>query len=241
MKTCSKCNTTKTLSEFYTHKGTKDGYRPECKTCVIRRSSTWAAEHVEHNKVRQQHHRENNLEAYKERDRLYYIKNKDKRNAYSRLQYQLHRDTRREYNRVYRNNNIEKCREACREYYRKNKAVVNKQRVAYMNRRRKTDTLFYLRTLLRISTSRLSRKSKLLIGCSWEQLNQHLGPKPCADAHLDHICPLSQAQTEEELQKLNHYSNLQWLSASENLKKSDKRTVKGVILCMALLNRDWID
>jgi hypothetical protein len=42
------------------------------------------------------------------------------------------------------------------------------------------------------------------------------------DWHLDHIIPLCEAKTEEELFKLNHYTNLQPLWAEDNLKKNRK-------------------
>ena len=40
--------------------------------------------------------------------------------------------------------------------------------------------------------------------------------------HIDHIKPLSQAKTEEEVLKLCKYTNLQLLKAQDNLKKQDK-------------------
>jgi hypothetical protein len=40
--------------------------------------------------------------------------------------------------------------------------------------------------------------------------------------HIDHIIPLSSANSEEELYKLCHYTNLQPLWAEENIKKSNK-------------------
>jgi hypothetical protein len=43
--------------------------------------------------------------------------------------------------------------------------------------------------------------------------------------HLDHVVPMSLAQTEEEAILLNHYSNYQLLSVDENLAKSN-RSVK---------------
>ena len=40
--------------------------------------------------------------------------------------------------------------------------------------------------------------------------------------HFDHIIPVSSAKSEEELIRLNHYSNFQPLWAEENLSKSNK-------------------
>ena len=40
--------------------------------------------------------------------------------------------------------------------------------------------------------------------------------------HFDHIIPISSAQTEEEVIKLNHYTNFQPLWAEDNLRKSNK-------------------
>jgi len=40
--------------------------------------------------------------------------------------------------------------------------------------------------------------------------------------HIDHIIPLVTAKTEEDVIKLNHYSNLQYLFAEDNLEKGAK-------------------
>ena len=39
---------------------------------------------------------------------------------------------------------------------------------------------------------------------------------------IDHIIPISSAKTENEIIKLNHYTNLQPLWKSDNRKKSNK-------------------
>lgn len=41
--------------------------------------------------------------------------------------------------------------------------------------------------------------------------------------HLDHKIPISSAKTEEEIIKLNHYTNFQLLKSDENLRKSNNR------------------
>ena len=65
--------------------------------------------------------------------------------------------------------------------------------------------------------------------------------KPEGNIHLDHICPCAQAQNEEELIKLQHYSNFQWLPAEDNLKKYDSKTPDAEQKCIELLNREWIE
>ena len=39
---------------------------------------------------------------------------------------------------------------------------------------------------------------------------------------LDHIVPISSAKTEDDIYKLNHYSNLRPLCSKKNLEKSNK-------------------
>jgi len=79
-----------------------------------------------------------------------------------------------------------------------------------------------------------------MLGCSYAKLMEHLGPKPTEDAHIDHICPCAQAQDEEELIKLQYYTNLRWMPAKENLSKGCKRTKEAEEMCRSLLHREWI-
>lgn len=69
-----------------------------------------------------------------------------------------------------------------------------------------------------------------IIGCSFEELKLHIEkqfqPGMSWDNrstwHIDHRIPLASAKTEEDVIRLNHYTNLQPLWAADNLRKSDK-------------------
>ena len=69
-----------------------------------------------------------------------------------------------------------------------------------------------------------------MIGCTQEQLLEHLhktwydnyGTEYNGEpVHIDHIIPLSSAETEEDMYKLCYYTNLQYLKPEDNLAKSD--------------------
>jgi hypothetical protein len=114
----------------------------------------------------------------------------------------------------------------------------------YQNERKKNDPLFKLACLVRSTVYRAikqkTRRTHHLLGCSYETLMDHLGDKPTMDAHLDHVCPISQATSTIEAEALCHYTNLRWLPAEANLAKSDSWTPEGEEICRKLLGREWI-
>tara|TARA_R100000656_G_scaffold123901_1_gene101001 strand:+ start:1664 stop:2419 length:756 start_codon:yes stop_codon:yes gene_type:complete len=65
-------------------------------------------------------------------------------------------------------------------------------------------------------------KTSELLGCSWKEFKDHLENNPYnfkvsdPDMDLDHIIPISSAETEEDILKLNHYTNFQLLPADYN-------------------------
>jgi hypothetical protein len=68
-----------------------------------------------------------------------------------------------------------------------------------------------------------------------------LSPNSLTGKTIDHICPLAQAQNEEEILKLSHYSNLRIMTRRGNGKKSNKKTKLAEKMCIKLLGRKWID
>jgi hypothetical protein len=73
-------------------------------------------------------------------------------------------------------------------------------------------------------------KTQEMLGVDWEVCKAHIERQFTkgmnwdnqGEWHIDHKIPLASANTEKELKKLCHYSNLQPLWAEDNISKSDK-------------------
>jgi hypothetical protein len=212
-KTCCICKEKKDESEFHKHHNRRDGLASQCKLCA-------AAYYA------------NNKSKLLSKQSEYYANNKDKIKEY----YVVNKE------RIGKQNS---------EYYQANKvkmaAYQSKYQTAYSARRRKTDPVFKFkantRSLIWHSLTRggYKKKSKTatLLGCSYDQFMEWLGPKPCENPELDHICPVSQAKNEDEANRLQSYINFQWLTPEENLRKRDSKTPEGEALCLILLGREW--
>jgi hypothetical protein len=143
-----------------------------------------------------------------------------------------------EFNKIYVKLNKEKLANYKREYYLKNKEKIEKYRNKWRNNKFKNDLLFKLshntRTIIKQSFRRngYSKNSKTynILGCSFEEFKEHLEKQfikgmswdNIGEWHLDHIYPISLAKNEEELLRLNHYTNFQPLWAKDNIIKSNK-------------------
>jgi hypothetical protein len=136
---------------------------------------------------------------------------------------------------------VSQARKDYRKQYRKTQNHKNYQRgyyQSYSKSRRKSDPMFAMACRLRVRISlavhkkgylKTSKTSEIL-GCSWDDFKNHLEARFVDGMswdnrhlwHIDHIIPLASATSEEELIKLNHYTNLQPLWAEDNLRKGDK-------------------
>ena len=221
MKECTKCKEVKELEEFH-----KDGRKPgkycgACKSCTNSRHKAY---------------REANREKLKQKSLAYYESNKEKYKAYREVNKEKYKD----YYKAYGKTNKEKLSQYMKSYYESNKERITQIKIDYKRTRRAQDPLYKLqdniRTLVQNAISRQgynkNTKTAEILGCSFEELRAHLiqtfEMNYCIeysdeyDVHIDHIYPVSLAQTEEELLSLNHYSNLQYLFAEDNLEKSNK-------------------
>jgi len=145
--------------------------------------------------------------------------------------------------REYYLNNKEKFKLYNTEYRKKNKDKVKINKTSYQLNRRRTDSFFKfknnLSSLIRISlkSKNYIKKSKTLdiLGCDYNEFKTYLESKfeswmswdnygnPKDNIYelnktwdIDHITPLAQAKTEEDVIRLNHYTNLQPLCSYTN-------------------------
>jgi hypothetical protein len=225
MKKCGICNVIKDDTEFHKRTASKDGLAAKCKVCASEYNSQYGKDNREKLTIRQKNWKIDNKEKYKENVVQYRNQTRDKRLSQMNQYYQ---------------NNKEKLRQYGNQYYIDNKEIYiesgRKQQKKYG-----VDPIYTLRRNMR---SRLTqfRKNKTkktceLIGCNWEQLKNYLESKfqdgmswnnySYYGWHIDHIIPLSSAITKDDIEKLCHYTNLQPLWGSDNLKKSNKILTDG--------------
>jgi hypothetical protein len=172
---------------------------------------------------------DNNKELIKKYKKDYYIKNKESIKIKQKLYYQTNKD------------NIANC---VKNYYEKNKETINNKNKKYykdyVKRRKLIDPLFKLKCRLisnistHIKNGGYTKKSRTheILGCSFIEFKEYLESKfeywmtwenygkynGTLDYgwDIDHIIPASSAITEDEILKLNHYTNLQPLCSKIN-------------------------
>ena len=191
--------------------------------------------YTEENKelVKQKHkeYRENNKELIKIRDKNHHDTKFDQR----KIDYQLNKELVKQKNKEYRENNKELI---------KQKRIANKEKNYLLKKERlKTDPLFKLRCRvsniiyksLKLKGFKKLTRSEVILGCSNIEFKQHIEslwepwmnwdnygnwngiPTELNTAwDIDHIIPSSTAITEEDVIRLNHYTNLQPLCSYHN-------------------------
>jgi hypothetical protein len=189
---------------------------------------------------------EENKFKISERKRLYYEQKKNDILEKQKKYYNENSELIKEREKKKYKDNIEESRKRGRDYYENNKEkFLTKQKERYdidgaekIKKRRLSDPIFKLksgignrlRDFLKQNGYNKNKKTFQTIGCTPQELRFFLEKKfkvgmswdNHGEWHIDHIIPLSSAKTEEEVYKLNHYTNLQPLWKEENLSKGNK-------------------
>lgn len=216
-KICKDCNQSKDASAF-SKVNNKSGLHTYCKKCA---------------KIRFYKYYEDNKEklAQKSKDK-YWNENREKSLATSRAYHNSHKEDINKRSREY----AETHKEEIKIQRRSKKEERNKYDRDYARERCKSDPLFKFKKNIRRSTSeafsigKKNKKTLELLGCSLEEafiyIESLFQPGMTWDNygpywHVDHKIPLASASTIEECEKLCHYTNLQPLTAYENIVKGD--------------------
>lgn len=151
------------------------------------------------------------------------------------------RELRRQKDRENRVKNKEKIYDSRKKYRENNKELIRENKKKYCSNKRKTDPLFKLKentrtliknNLINKSHNKKGTKTNEILGCSFEEFKKYLESK---FEHwmswnnygkfngefnfgwdLDHIIPMVNASTKEEIIKLNHFTNFQPLCSKVN-------------------------
>lgn len=168
---------------------------------------------------------------------LEYSKSYRNNNKEYQKEYQKkYRENNKEKLRLYRESNKQKIKE----YYKNNKEIIIKNLNEYQKKRKKNDKLFKLvynirniiGNALRKKGYKKRAKTANILGCQYEDFKIHIEsqfePWMGWDNYgkyngefnfgwdLDHIVPLATAKTENDIIKLNKYTNLQPLCSKIN-------------------------
>ena len=214
MKTCRVCKIEKPFNDFNKSTRNKDGLNNMCKEC---------------GKEYAKKYRKENYERVIQKEREYDQKNKENRLKYR----EENKEEKKRYAKKYREENKDKV----------NLSIRNSKKKRYRN-----DPIFRLKESIKnnirksIKRKGYSKNNKTneILGCSYEEFKTYLesqfedwmnwdnygNPKdgmlePNKTWDIDHIIPISSAINENEVVKLNHFTNLQPLCSyiNRNIKK----------------------
>ena len=215
-RVCKICGETYPLTaEFWPrNKESKDGLRQPCKKCKY------------------------------EQDRLYREANAERCHARSREYYRTHKEQHHAYGKAWKETHKESVKESGRKFFQKHKeeiyAKYGKQNQAYIKQRKAVDPVFKLSLQIRVNIydafkrrgCRKDSRCAEITGLSAPDLANYLVETfrnnygrewdGVEAVHIDHIIPLATAESIDDVKRLCHYTNLQLLTAEDNLRKNAK-------------------
>ena len=186
------------------------------------------------------------IKIYKKK---YHEENKEKISAQKKKYHEENKEEIKEINKKYRQENKEELKIYAKKYYKKNKESFaayqkiyrqeNKERINAHNRKYINSTpIIKLKRNLRcrvgnfLNNKGYKKKGRTeeILGANWKTVELFIEAEFVdgmnwdnkGEWHIDHIIPLSSAETEQEIIKLCHYTNLQPLWAFDNLSKGNK-------------------
>jgi len=212
MKKCIKCEKELNIDDF----PKKGGNR--CKSCIS---------------LYKKEYNIKNRDKLSKKDKEYYLKNKEKNKNRSNEYYKENKEKKLEYQKEYYSLNKDDISIYKISYFNLNKEKINNYKNSWQNDKRNNDPLYKLKSTISsliyksLKYKSFEKKDKTIdiLGCSIEFFKNYLESKFTDDMNwknhgkvwdIDHIIPISSAKNEEEILKLNHYTNLQPLDSYIN-------------------------
>lgn len=246
-KVCTKCGEDKSVNEFWKNKRYSDGLQNQCKCCFKISNKKYREDNKDKLKTYYKSYREDNKDKITNGAKKYYQKNKQTLSNYQKEYNKKNKELVKQKKKKYREENEEKVKIYSKKWREENK---EKRRVRE-SKRLKSDVLYKLTCSIRKimydafrkKSFRNTSKTANILGCTFEQFKSHIEVQFEGwmnwDNHgkytgrrnetwqYDHIIPLASATTEEEVIKLNHYTNFQPLCSfvNQNIKR-DKLNYK---------------
>lgn len=204
------------------------------------KQAAWNKAWREANKEQLKEYYTTNKESIRSKRKATYQANKEQALARQRAYYQANKEARKEYVKEHFNNNIDTYRKYSKKYCDRDKH----KRLAYLKRKWEEDPLYRCKHVLSSSIASAAIRSSVklpfktkfgikqpilekVIGCTVEQFVAYFDSlfqpgmtwSNHGTWHIDHIKPVATANTIEEVERLNHYTNLQPLWARDNIAK----------------------
>jgi len=241
-KKCNYCGIEKPISEFrkrIDNRYNKEYYVTYCKECEKITTKKYKQKYYENHKelVKQKSklQRINNREEYIEYMKNYYNTNKEELLIKNKEYAKNHKEKTKQYQKEYSDSHKNIKKEYDKLYFINNKdKIIQRMRNKYIN-----DEIYRFKQQIRNTiNSSFKRKGYTkrsrtfeIIGLEFSEFKKYLletyknnygiewdGQE---SVHIDHIIPLATANSEEEIVKLCHFTNLQLLKAKDNLSKND--------------------
>lgn len=214
-------------------------YTPEQKERKRLYDIEYRKKNLEKRKEQGKKYREQNKEKVKKTRKEYTEKNKDNKRLYDIEYREKNKEKIKTTQKEYYLKNKDKLKNNVKEYRENNKDKIK----IHQRNRYKNDPLFRLtnniRSLIgqsfRLKGFSKNSKTAKILGCSFEEFKNHIESlwepwmnwgnygnfngvptEPNIAWDIDHVLPSSSAHTEEELLKLNHYTNLKPLCSFTN-------------------------
>lgn len=198
----------------------------------------WVKRNRDKKKEQDKKYREANRERIKAYHKEWRDKNRKHLNEKARERYKENPEMYKEIKDRYIASHLDEVKQSRKRYNAENK----QKRTDYERTKRQTDPVYRFRTSFRCLINGYLRKRDYkggkgvweVVGCDFETFLEYIKNQFAEGMtlenyghkgecwNIDHIIPISTAKTDEDLERLNHYTNLRPIWASENYKKSKK-------------------